>query len=142
MIRCIFDRGRPYIQCRVVIPRLGVDLQMMILIDTGATVSCLHPLDARRAGISFTQLQGRTFSQGIGGSSPYLREAASLLFDDDSRTRIYQLNLRIAEPNDSSGTLPSLLGRDVINRWHMEYDPTYDSLQCTVRSADYTAVTA
>jgi hypothetical protein len=138
MIRGRFDRGRPYVQCRVVIPRLQVDRRVMLLLDTGASVSCLHPSDAIRAGISFAQLGDRTVSHGIGGSSPYFREAASLLFDDDRQTRIYHLNLLIAEPNESNGTLPSLLGRDVINRWLLEYDPMNDSLECTARSADFT----
>ena len=121
MIRGRFDRGRPYVQCRVVIPRLHVDRRVMLLLDTGASVSCLHPSDAIRAGISL-----------------YFSEAASPLFDDDRQTRIYHLNLLIAEPNDTNGILPSLLGRDVINRWLLEYDPIYDSPECTARSADFT----
>ena len=48
------------------------------------------------------------------------------------------VHLLIAEPNESNGTLPSLLGRDVINRWLLEYDPMNDSLECTAHSADFT----
>jgi hypothetical protein len=33
---------------------------------------------------------------------------------------------------------PSLLGRDVLDRWRMNYDPSRDSLKFTVRSADLT----
>jgi hypothetical protein len=33
--------------------------------------------------------------------------------------------------------LPSLLGRDVINHWFMEYDPVNARLEFTVRHADY-----
>lgn len=110
----------------------------MLLIDTGADATCLHPPDAIRAGIPFERLRHRTGFGGIGGSSPYFREQALLLFDDNALTRIYRLDLLIAEPNEFNKTLPSLLGRDVINRWWMDYDPANDRLECTVRSADHT----
>lgn len=133
-----FDRGRPYLECRIVIPRLHTSQRIMLLLDTGADASCLHPADAIRAGVPFNDLRNRARYSGIGGSSPYFREQALLLFDDEEQTHIYQLNLLIAEPNESNGTLPSLLGRDVINRWRIEYDPTNNRLECTARSADYT----
>ena len=33
--------------------------------------------------------------------------------------------------------IPSLLGRNVINHWHIEYDPLNGLLECMVRHADY-----
>ena len=35
-------------------------------------------------------------------------------------------------------TLPSLLGRDVIDRWRMVYDPQTPLLEFSIRSADLT----
>ena len=133
-----FDgRGRPYVECRVVIPRLQVNESIRFLLDTGADNTSLHPLDARRARIPFDQLGNRTNSRGIGGTSSYFREPAFLVFDDDSQLRIYEVELRIAEPNDNNQRLPSLLGRNIINHWYMQYDPTNSRLDCTVRYADY-----
>ena len=37
--------------------------------------------------------------------------------------RVYQVGLLIAAPNDSNDVLPSLLGRNVINNWRIEYAP-------------------
>ena len=76
-------------------------------------------------------------SRGIGGSSSYYSEPSLLSFADHSETRLYVVGLLIAEPHAANEELPSLLGRDVINHWFMEYDPVNDRLECTVRHADY-----
>ena len=86
----------------------------------------------------FDQLGNRIVSRGIGGSSSYFVEPAILAFADKPQTRLYELELLIAEPQDGNSGLPSLLGRDVINHWHMQYDPTNSRLECRVRYADYT----
>ena len=141
MITGRFDRGRPYIECRVVIPRFRISERAMFLLDTGADATCLHPPDAIRMGIPFAQLRQRARFGGIGGASPYFREQAVLLFEDDAETKIYRVRLLIAEPNESNRALPSLLGRDVINRWRVNYDPANHTLECTVRNADHSIAT-
>lgn len=137
MIRGNFDRGRPQVECRLVIPRLSVNHRLMLLVDTGASATCLHPADAIRAGIPFERLGNRIDYLGIGGTSAYFREAANLLFEDESYLRIYRLDLLIAAPTSNNRELPSLLGRDVLNRWRMDYNPTGDRLEWTVHDADH-----
>ena len=132
------DWGRPYVEGLVIIPRLNVREVVTFLLDTGADGTCLHPRDARRARMPFNQLENRTTSKGIGGSSSYFREPAILAFADKPQTRFYGLELSIAEPHKSNEELPSLLGRDVINHWYMQYDPAVTKLECTVRYADHT----
>ena len=139
MIRGSFDRGRPVVECRLVIPRLSVNHRLVLLVDTGASSSCLHPADAIRARIPFDELGNRVGYLGIGGSSAYFRESANLLFEDDSYLQIYRLDLLIAAPTASNRDLPSLLGRDVLNRWRMDYDPADGRLECIVRNADHTS---
>ena len=48
------------------------------------------------------------------------------------------VELLIAEPSDTNNGLPSLLGRNVINRWYVEYDPANERLDIEVRHADRT----
>ena len=139
MIRGSFDRGRPVVECRLVIPRLSVNHRLLLLVDNGASASCRHPADARRSGIPFEELGNRVGYLGIGGSSACFRESANLLFEDDSHLQIYRLDLLIAAPTSSNRDLPSLLGRDVLNRWRIDYDPADGRLGCTVRSADHTS---
>ena len=50
----------------------------------------------------------------------------------------YRISVDIAEPTTANAIFPSLLGRDVLNRWRMEYDPAYSKLEFTGRSADRT----
>ena len=130
--------GRPYLNSRLIIPRFHLNQRLEFLLDTGADTTCLHPSDARNAGIPFDQLGDTRLSRGIGGQSTYFREPAVLAFQDGELVRVYQVGLLIAAPNDSNDVLPSLLGRNVINNWRMDYDHSERRLECTVRRADRT----
>ena len=44
-----------------------------------------------------------------------------------------KLDILIAQPTPANLGHPSLLGRDIINNWFMQYDPVNDSLEFTVR---------
>lgn len=132
------DRGRPFVRGRLVAPRLRVDESVLLLLDTGADATCLHPSDAKNVGLPFGQLRNRVSYRGVGGTSPYFVEPALLSFTDKLQARLYAIQLLIAEPDGSNEVLPSLLGRDVINNWQIEYDPTMSRLECTVRHADGT----
>ena len=132
------NRGRPYVKGLVNFPRLKVSVETLFLLDTGADSTCLHPLDAEKAHIPFSELRDIQTYKGVGGSSPYFREAAVLSFEDDPQTRFYTVDLLVAEPHGRNRGLPSLLGRDVINHGYMEYDPSLSRLEFTVRHADYT----
>ena len=139
MISGRFDAfGRPYVEGRLIIPRLQVNHNVSFLLDTGADSSCLHPGDAVGAGVPFEQLRDRGLSRGIGGASPYFQEPATLSFPDGIAARIYQVGLLIAEPDETNRNLPSLLGRNIVNHWYVEYDPASGRLECAVRYADRT----
>ena len=131
------ERGRPIIQGRLSITRLNVARRIDFLLDTGAERTCLHPGDTDRMRIPIEALGGAIQSRGVGGISAYYRESALLSFNDQSHTRIYEIELLIADPREGNRGLPSLLGRDVINNWRISYDPTDAALECDVRYADY-----
>ena len=134
-----FDEfDRPFVECSVSIPRLRVRGTVEFLFDTGAETTSLHERDADGMGIPFEQLGLRTWSGGVGGISSYFLEPAFLLFNDGDQARIYDIDLRIAEPNQGNRLLPSLLGRDVINRWAVQYDATSRRLSCLALTADHT----
>ena len=96
------------------------------------------PEDSVNLDIPFGRLISPTMSYGIGGSSLYHRESVVLSFLDDEAVQSYRLQLHIAEPIATNAGFPSLLGRDVLNRWRMDYDPANSVLEFTVRSADRT----
>ena len=139
MIYGEFDgAGRPYIEGFLVIPRLEIYGNIRFLLDTGSESTCIHPADSLKLDIPFDRLIAPTMSYGIGGSSPYNTELAVLSFVDDVAMQSYRIPLYVAQPTESNAVFPSLLGRDVLNRWRMEYDPAQSMLEFTVRSADRT----
>ena len=139
MIFGAFDEGgRPFKRGQLAIPHLGGKGHVTFLVDTGADSTCIHPEDAQRVGIPFERLFDAGVSTGIGGSSVYFREPAVMSFTDEKVKRLYAVELLIGEPSESSNRLPSLLGRNILNQWRIDYDPTDLSLECIVRSADRT----
>ena len=139
MIVGYFDGwGRPYFEVRLVIPRLQINKDVVFLMDTGASNTCLHSKDSQLVGIPQSLLRNPAQSRGVGGRSLYYQEPAILSFRDGSQRRLYGVNLLIAEPNANDDELPSLLERNVVNHWFMEYDPANGRLSSTVRHADYT----
>lgn len=134
MIRGYFDRsGRPIVSCTVRLPQLGFAGNVDFLVDTGASVTCLHPRDGLRLGLPFDELAGDPVNiGGTTGEYPYFPQPAELNFADSGRVHGMPVELRIAKPAEDSShrivRIPSLLGRDVLNRWRMDYDPRNNNL--------------
>ena len=133
------ERGRPFVSGSMRLPRFGIVAAITFLVDTGADGTCIHPRDGSPAGIPFDSLRQSSTWSGIGGQSQYFREPASLLLTDDTGSQVhgYEITANIAKPTLVSNAFPSPLGRDVINRWRMEYDPAVGRLEFTVRDADF-----
>lgn len=128
--------GRPYIEGRLLLPRLGLSADVSFLVDTGADATVLMPADVGQMGLDVGQLTNRSESVGVGGRSRQFVEPAAVMFLEDGRQlHAYFIDLRIAEGAELL-RLPSLLGRDVLDRWRMVYDPQRAELTFRVRSAD------
>lgn len=129
--------GRPFIEGRLILPRLNVRGDISFLLDTGADSSIIMPGDAQRLGVPFDRLQGDHECGGIGGTIRHFAEQAVLVFSD-SGVALYAYELQIAVmPNDPGmEEVPSLLGRDVVDRWRITYDPNGTGLRAKPRSAD------
>ena len=139
MIRSFFGpRNAPYVSCRVILPRFGLDRRIDFLMDTGADSTCLHPSDAQDLGVPFDMLRDASISSGIGGGASYYRERATIEFRDGPITSVYDIRLLIAKPTTSNARLPSLLGRNIINRWSVLYEPINGRLECRALDADFT----
>lgn len=131
--------GRPFIEGRLILPRLNIQGDISFLMDTGADSSMVMPSDARRLGIPFDILQGDRECSGVGGTIHSFPERAILVFTNP-QVMLYAYDLEIdIMPNDfDMEEVPSLLGRDVIDRWRITYDPQGTGLRAKVRSADMT----
>jgi hypothetical protein len=97
----------------------------------------LNPFDGRRAELDYGAFHGESRSVGVGGDVRFFVEPAILLFiEEERKLHAYFLDLEISPPDPGIEGLPSLLGRDVLDRWAMTYDPTNQRLEFEVRSAD------
>ncbi len=94
---------------------------LIFLVDSGASITAIHPADVPKLAIPQADMQEAETVQinGIGGGSIYRLIPGTLTFHDDaSSTPLrYATTLYIAEPKDDNANIPSLLGRDILNHW-------------------------
>ena len=130
--------GRPYVSARVFIPRLGLAGNVSFIFDTGADSSVLMPADAITLGVDYDLLSDPSESSGIGGSASMYPEHAHLTFANANGDRLYSYDipLLICDPTPDAMGMPSLLGRDVIDRWRVTYDKSLAELTAEVVSSD------
>ena len=123
---------RPYVEGRLLIPRLSLFGDISFLVDTGADNTLLMPVDAKRIGLDHGSLDSQTMVQsiGTGGKSRFFREAAVVSFlDVESGFSIERtIDLIVPQDNPDLRDAPSLLGRDVLHTWTMNYDPRHNVL--------------
>ena len=123
MITGYFDeRGRPYVEGQVQIPRLNIIGRVYFLVDTGATATSLSPNDTRNLRVPISELVSPVRHRGIAGTRTYYREPTAILFFDGAEWRRFEVDLYVAPLDEGADYLPSLLGRDVLNAVRMEYD--------------------
>jgi translation initiation factor 2B subunit (eIF-2B alpha/beta/delta family) len=60
--------GRPYLEGRLVFPRLNLQHNVSFLVDTGADRTVIMPADAVTLGIDYSALTGNEAVGGIGGT--------------------------------------------------------------------------
>lgn len=131
--------GRPLIEGKIILPRLGIQGDVSFLMDTGADSSVLMPSDAKNLGIPYDRLEGNHECGGIGGTVRSFVERAILVFTSPNRMLYgYDLELDIMPGDPGMEDVPSLLGRDILDRWRIIYDPLKSGLRAKPRSADIT----
>jgi predicted aspartyl protease len=129
----------PFIEASIHLPRFGISGYVSFLADTGATGTVLMPMDSRRLGVNFSQLRYPKISRTAGGPARGDMETGVLGFWDRGTNKIFGFNLEIQifEPTRDNTTLPSLLGRDVLNRWRIVIDFSRGAFECTPTSWDH-----
>lgn len=97
----------------------------------------MMPTDCRHIGVSYDTLAGESRGVGVGGALRHFSEPSVLMFSEPGK-RVFQYESRtmIAEPNSHTENLPSLLGRDILDRWRMVYEPLREILTFTPKKAD------
>lgn len=129
--------GRPYVDCRLHLPALHISGDITMVIDTGADRTYLTPGDVTRLGLDYGQLPAATapvLSAGGASFGHVLR--AILSFTDSENVYGYDIDVVIAARDSLPSDAPSLLGRDVLDRWDLRYRSSTRQIRAEVDSAD------
>ena len=130
---------RPFLEGRVYFSRLKLKSDISFLVDTGADRTMIMPDDSKRSGVDFGQLTGNLSIGGVSGPMRTFVEHATVVFADPKvALYVYNLDILIAPDHPDVSKTPSLLGRDILDRWRMTYDPTRDRLLFSVVEAGLT----
>jgi|TARA_Y100000310_G_scaffold238424_1_gene241791 hypothetical protein len=137
LIKGAFDPYlRPFILSRVIIPNLRVDDEFEFLIDTGSDATAVHVPNAQPVGNYDDGATTNIELAGIDSDHEYFVEQGILLFTDGTLVRGYAMELAIAHPSTLDTALPSIIGRPLINRWRMRYDPWGSHLEVIAKDPD------
>ncbi len=127
-----------YLDATVVLPELGLRSGVGFLIDTGAARTVIMEKDAEKLNIDYNLLSKSTIGLiGIGGTiETYEAKNASLHFvvKSGGEHTIHMERLRIARiyrTGPITPSVPSMIGRDILNKYRLEYDYRNDSVFIT-----------
>ena len=131
--------GRPFLEAQITFARPSAAGEVLFLVDTGSDRTLMHPYDAARLSLTGTLEGDPVAIGGTGGRATYVRIAALVSFAGEAGpTYSYELDLPVAVRSPAPTGLPSLLGRDILDRWRMTYSPSEGRLEFNVLSADLT----
>jgi hypothetical protein len=128
--------GRPYIQAMLFIPRLDIQANVSFLIEKGTGSSVLAAGDGLRMGIDFGKLPATQKIVGFGDVPLTLHEErAIVIFRAEEALCCYAVSLLLTAPGPASD-VPSVLGREILEKWQVTIDQPNNSLMIRVRDAD------
>jgi len=126
----------PYVRALFICPKLNIREHIEFLIDSGASRTTILDNDAVRLGINLDQLEmSKEGTTGIGGVvDTYFIHQATLIFrtltgiHEESFDRLFILKHkpRSRKEEERIKRIPSLLGRDFINRYRLLLDKKKD----------------
>ena len=131
MIKGFFRNGAGYVNAHLVADHLRIDETIEFLVDTGASSTVLLDRDIMYLGLDYKDLElSKQDVIGIGGCvETYILKEVIMMFIDKEKTLILPIfalkhPLESMELNERTRILsfPSLLGRDVINRFKLIFD--------------------
>ena len=144
MIKGRFDirNDAPYVEAMVVLLDTGNGQQLRglisFLIDTGADRTVIGAVDVWRLDINPPD-NTRLTVMTMAGSRELLEMSGLVLFTDDDRLFAFETTLLIDTSVDDASGLPSILGRDILNRLvlHMTHDQDIGTVTLQPTSADH-----
>jgi len=116
--------GRPYVAASVWFPNQKLPLNVPFLLDTGSDRTILSREALIASGIgSFSGTRHRTEDLQVYGSAIRLQvQLATFGFRTETHRLFYDVEVCIPPDEFLEQGLPSLLGRDLLNRWRLLLD--------------------
>ncbi len=127
-----------YVRIHVSFPRFSVRGWVDFLVDSGATGVIIHSADVRKLRIPRDLLRTSPvrISRGIGGIQRYYSEPGTLSFETESLHLRCHLDLHIAGDADNPARIPSLLGREFLNRCDLRLNHPQNLVALTPLNVD------
>ena len=127
---------RPYVDVRVLLPRLGVAAEFPVLVDTGADTTTIHWGDRQSLRTPDGHLlpDDAVFQADIeatwiaGARVHYGSEDVALVFTTDQGERLLARVRVHIELGRSTRPVPSLLGRDLLSELRLDFNMPADDL--------------
>jgi hypothetical protein len=132
----VLGTARPLVSGRVTIPRLRTSRDIWFLVDTGADLSVVSAAEGLSLGFDPAELGDGVEIAGFAGRARHHVEPAFLSFITRGRAYVYRIPILVTAPSPDLYLLPSILGRDILNRWDMSYRPSRGSLTFDIGTAD------
>lgn len=127
IIGYITEKGEPYISALLVSRKLNIRSPIRLLVNTGATATTITYADAARLGIDYSKLRkAKVKAAGVGRvADVFIVDDAFLIFpvkEGGFYTTKVELHVLKGRVPKEALALPSVLGRDVMNRFKLTVD--------------------
>jgi predicted aspartyl protease len=115
----------PFIYAKFICDQLQVNIDILLVVDTGTAITTINEFDARQMKIDYSKLTRKQDSLGIGGSAEsYVADSCHLYFGEGIESVdvtpvkfLRQLNVDKADQE----RYPSLLGMDVLINYRISF---------------------
>lgn len=95
------------------------------------------PDDWELLGLDYSKLTGTTIIGGVGGFATFHTAKSFFSFViSDIAVYIYSVEVAVAPPDTHYREIPSLLGRDILDKWKMFYYPRGGTLEFEILQSD------
>jgi predicted aspartyl protease len=115
----------PFIYAKFICDQLQVNMDILLVVDTGTAITTINEFDARQMKIDYSKLTRKQDSLGIGGSAEsYVADSCHLYFGEGIEsidvTPVKFLRQLDVDKADQE-RYPSLLGMDVLINYRISF---------------------
>jgi len=115
----------------------NIEAPITFLVDTGASKTIISDKDAIRLGVDYDKLEKLEEGLiGIGGEvETFLMRDVDLRFKSESDThkeRLDMMLLRHKKLDDKIKKIPSLLGRNILNKYSLTYNASENLVELSI----------